>query len=863
MNGGATGLLIVEDNVNNNNDIPSWASSELLLQILRLDDGNKMLSNGRSYEIFNIMNGKWYRLRISTVDPLGVAQELRFTAGCEVHKVASDGIWHSVVPFDETSESVNKNTFQMTGSSRGDFALRCNSWESINILFGGKLTAIINIKSGTSSNLRNEVGRWEPKRPSSLQSMDSVDVPNENQLAIKIERDSINGKEWDPDVPLQSLAFNKVYQFDLPDTQRHPFHIHLYHMQVMTPNGCGSGYVEGEFYDTISAGPCTVRFRTSDFGQRLVVHCHVMLHSDLGSMAWFDVKGDGMPLYELTAPYHDCSGNNLPTPTRAPTLLYKDGAEKCKVFDELPFIAEAMQFCDYSDTTTTNRGDDEECGTGPVDLKLSEDNSSCDGDCYIAFTSKGEYVTYKFQTDSNVHGGIMIKIRVASLLNKMKKFRLTLLDENLESGDLYTTGKGYKIFEEVVWELSGIPEGLHRLRVDFISDNINLCTISVETNDAINPTIAPPSPSLAPNCPSNASNNECVPPSNIPIAASFLLPPITWGALDYHEAFEKTAEISFGDGCNIRGDGVDAKRVKDNTCKVRDGSECLVGWWDPNEYLLYRFSIPPDSVGTLDIRVRVATKREGRDIGFELMDIDGMNILQSNSFKVPAEGWQKFVDVVWKSVYLEPNDYILKVVSTTGYVNLCSTSITPTDPDDEDEEEEYTIFVPGYYSAMYYADTDFYDTTPDRLGNCPYRNDRPVDAKKNKDSICNQAITVTGYDTHCHIAFTDKNEFLIYNFKKEATQNMVQISLRVASKRSNRILVELEGSDMIDGDFFGINKVIQTPGNDAKSFKIYDTIVVWEQVDIGTAEKYKLKLVFLDGRTDLCSIGIEYVSILI
>merc|ERR1719162_440594 len=354
-------------------------------------------------------------------------------------------------------------------------------------------------------------------------------------------------------------------------------------------------------------------------------------------------------------------------------------------------------------------------------------------------------------------------------------------------------------------------------------------------------------------------------PSNIPMAALFPLSPITWGALDYHEAFEKTAESSFGDGCNIRGDGVDAKRVKDNICKVRDGPKCFVGWWDPGEYLLYPFSIPPSSVGMLDIRVRVATKREGRDIGFELMDMDGMNILQSNSFKVPAEGWQNFVDVVWKSVDLEPNNYILKVVSTTGFVNLCSTSITPTQPDSDDDEEEaeYTIVVPGYYSAMYYADTDFYDTTPARLGNCPYRKDRPVDAKKNKDSICNQAITVPGYDTQCHIAFTDKNEFLIYNVKKEATQTMVQISLRVASKRSRRILVELEGSDKGDEAFVGINKVIETPGNDANSFKIYDTIVVWEQVDIGTAEKYKLKLVFLDGKTDLCSIGIEYVSILI
>jgi len=330
VNGGATGLLIVEDNTNNNDDIPSWASNELLLQILRLDDGSKMLSNGRSYEIFNLNADTWYRLRVSTVDPLGVSQEFRFTPGCEVYKVASDGIWHSVVPFDGPST----NTFQMTGSSRGDFAVRCNSWEPINILFGDKLTAIVNIngriKSGASSSIRSELGRWQPKRPTSLQSMESISVSNENQLTIKIDRDSINGETWDPYVPLKALAFNEVHQWELPDTQTHPFHIHLYHMQVVTPNGCGNGYVEGEFYDTISAGPCTVRFRTSDFGQRLVVHCHVMLHSDLGSMAWFNVKGDGMPLYELTAQHHDCSRNIVPSPALAPTTITYS-----KVFNEL------------------------------------------------------------------------------------------------------------------------------------------------------------------------------------------------------------------------------------------------------------------------------------------------------------------------------------------------------------------------------------------------------------------------------------------------------------------------------------------------------------------------------------------------
>ena len=92
-------------------------------------------------------------------------------------------------------------------------------------------------------------------------------------------------------------------------------------MQVVTPGGCGDGFLEHEFYDTISAPPCKVRFRTSDFGQRLVIHCHVMFHSDIGSMAWFDVKGKGMPLYELTTAGHDCSGNPTPSPTDTPTKV--------------------------------------------------------------------------------------------------------------------------------------------------------------------------------------------------------------------------------------------------------------------------------------------------------------------------------------------------------------------------------------------------------------------------------------------------------------------------------------------------------------------------------------------------------------
>jgi hypothetical protein len=205
----------------------------------------------------------------------------------------------------------------------------------------------------------------------------------------------------------------------------------------------------------------------------------IILTQDLGSMAWFDVQGDGMPLYESTIPHHDCSGNQVAKPTLAPTTSAQDGADKCKIFDGLPFTADAMQFCAYSDNTMSNIGDGE-CGDGPVDAKINTNtNQSCESDCFIGFTIKGEFVTFKFLTYEEAEG-ITVKILVAS--NKQKGFKLTLVDENIESPTLFAPGEGFKMFEEVTWRASGekILEGLHRLRLDFLDDNINVCSISVE-----------------------------------------------------------------------------------------------------------------------------------------------------------------------------------------------------------------------------------------------------------------------------------------------------------------------------------------------------------------------------------------------
>ena len=71
-------------------------------------------------------------------------------------------------------------------------------------------------------------------------------------------------------------------------------------MLIVEPGGCGA-HVEGEFYDTISAsGSCTVRFKTADIGQRMI-----MVRAYLGMR--LDSISSYIILYHLTFVLHSFS----------------------------------------------------------------------------------------------------------------------------------------------------------------------------------------------------------------------------------------------------------------------------------------------------------------------------------------------------------------------------------------------------------------------------------------------------------------------------------------------------------------------------------------------------------------------------
>jgi FtsP/CotA-like multicopper oxidase with cupredoxin domain len=295
-------MLIVEENVARNPGLPNWALNERLLQVSVSPTTNKMIANGRRNEIFEIQAKQWYRIRVSIVHADAVPYNLEFDdqGMCDIHKVAADGIWRTRVPGPSSS------VWELTGASRADFAVRCNVSQALVPVYYRNRERVANIWVRKKMANPHVMTQWKPNRPYSLKDMSNVIVRKANKYAVRLGFDYVNSKSWNQMEPITTIAYNQVHEWTLLQTAKHPFHLHLYHMQIATSGGCGS-HEEGEFYDTISApGNCTVRFRTADIGQRCVLHCHVLFHSDSGSMSWVNVTGANMPVNNVRSFQYTC-----------------------------------------------------------------------------------------------------------------------------------------------------------------------------------------------------------------------------------------------------------------------------------------------------------------------------------------------------------------------------------------------------------------------------------------------------------------------------------------------------------------------------------------------------------------------------
>ena len=339
VSGGAFGLMVVDDQ---NDGIPANVAAMTERQIVLgyLDPaaagtgGDTLMSgslsstwtiNGNPSGNFCAPANEWQHWRVLLADRNAMEKDVEVGPNCEVALLARDGVWRTTAP-----KAIGSNTVNLTGASRADLAVRCSADSWIKVANNTVATIYADGAGDTTAHpyAADGVSTWSATRPDYLR--DLTNVSSVNQESVSMGARTVNGTKYDNDVPNISLVPDQVQEWSLSGARRHPFHLHVYHMQAF---GCGGDYEDGEYYDVISAS-CDVRFdlnaaTTSTYAGRTIMHCHILEHEDQGAMGWLDVVGGiGAPTFPSDAnrpvpfgEYYALGNPEPPTPPAAPSNL--------------------------------------------------------------------------------------------------------------------------------------------------------------------------------------------------------------------------------------------------------------------------------------------------------------------------------------------------------------------------------------------------------------------------------------------------------------------------------------------------------------------------------------------------------------
>ena len=196
--------------------------------------------NGEEDMQIDVVDGEWTRFRVAVSHAKASRMGVQITAvsnseanPCVMHVIAHDGVYLNQVPSDELSETT------VTSASRVDLAVRCLSpGAQAQLKIAYQPIATINVVAGSSLDADPfESGgvKWSPIRPNYLSDLRSEPVVASNKHSITLSSGDVNGKVWNADVPLANLNYNEVQEFTVYESGVHPFHMHLYHMQIVSP----------------------------------------------------------------------------------------------------------------------------------------------------------------------------------------------------------------------------------------------------------------------------------------------------------------------------------------------------------------------------------------------------------------------------------------------------------------------------------------------------------------------------------------------------------------------------------------------------------------------------------------------------
>jgi FtsP/CotA-like multicopper oxidase with cupredoxin domain len=399
--GGAFGLLIVEDSANDIATIPPLVSGmkDRLLAIGYLDPdvagvGGDTLISGTLSPTWTVNGkvggslctpakdaplGEWQHWRVLLADRDARMKTLSVGPECEAVLLARDGVWRRI----EVPKLLPNNEIELTGASRADLAVRCGADSTIsvngetvaNVVADGSLPANIDVGPYSNGATGNFWSIPDAQRPPYLRDLRSIQ--NVENRSVNMGARTVNGKKFDVNEPTFRFEAGSVQEWNIKGARQHPFHQHVYHVQM---NGaCGTAFEDGEYYDTV-AGNCLVRFNlnpatSSVYEGRTIMHCHILLHEDEGAMGFTDVLQSQGTIGHPTDPSvpHEpylcgappCAAPTPTLETAVPadgqvTLTWSDESADPNVigynvyYDNAQLVADAGLNTTYTDTGRTN-----------------------------------------------------------------------------------------------------------------------------------------------------------------------------------------------------------------------------------------------------------------------------------------------------------------------------------------------------------------------------------------------------------------------------------------------------------------------------------------------------------------------------
>jgi len=337
VSGGAFGLIIIDDDESAEDGVPenvqAMAEQHMVFGFLdpgAAGTGGDTLISGTLSPTWTV-NGTvntdvcmpantWQHWRTLIADRDAREKTITVGANCEVALMARDGVWRTTVP-----KPLPTNSVTMTGASRADLAVRCSGDSTISI--AGQVVANVfaddTLPTSDAHPFADDgSSTWQSLRPDYLRDLRG-ETPG-NFETVSMGARTINGSKFDANVPTFTLPADSVQEWTVKGATQHPFHLHIYHMQMLTD--C-SEYEGGEYYDVIATN-CKVRFDLNPataevYDGRTIMHCHILAHEDQGAMGWMDVVG-GTPAPTFPAGFgyseHYALGGPVDPPA-APTSL--------------------------------------------------------------------------------------------------------------------------------------------------------------------------------------------------------------------------------------------------------------------------------------------------------------------------------------------------------------------------------------------------------------------------------------------------------------------------------------------------------------------------------------------------------------